>query len=62
MKELNIVITTTLIAILIFVGVEARKVSRGEFISPDPLETTTPIDGRIDTDYLIKLELPADVQ
>ena len=62
MKDINIIITTSLIAILVWVGVEARKVSREEFISPDLLETTIPIDGRIDVDYLIKLERPADVQ
>ena len=62
MKDLNVVIITTLIAILVWVGIEAGRVSRGEFINPDLLETTTPIDGKIDADYLIRLEQPANVQ
>ena len=62
MKELNIIITTTLLALLFRLGLEARAVSRETFIGADLLETTLPIDGTIDTEYLIRLEDPANVQ
>lgn len=60
MKELNLIIITTLLALLVWVGVEAGQVSRETFVSKELLETTTPIDGTIDTDYLLRLK-PADV-
>ena len=62
MNELNVIIVTTLISLLIWVGVEARQVSRETFISPELLESTYPIDGTIDSDYLIRLDFPANVQ
>ena len=62
MKELNIIITTTLLALLFWLGLEAGAVSRETFIGADLLETTLPIDGTIDTEYLIRLEDPANVQ
>jgi len=55
MKELNLIIITTLIAALVWVGVEARQVSRETFVNKDLLETTLPIDGTIDTSYLMGL-------
>ena len=60
MKELNFIIITTLLAVLVWVGVEVRQISRETFVSKDLLETTRPIDGTIDTDYLSELE-PANV-
>lgn len=62
MKELNIIVTTTLLALLFWLGLEARTVSRETFIRADLLETTLPIDGTIDSEYLRTLEDPADVQ
>lgn len=62
MRELNIIITTTLISLLVWVGIEVRQVSKESFINENLLETTLSIDGTIDTDYLIRLENPANVQ
>jgi hypothetical protein len=62
MKEINIIITTTLVAILVWIGIEAQQVSRETFISESLLETTRGIDGTMDTRYLNSLENPANVQ
>ncbi len=56
MREINLIIITTLVAILFWVGLQASEVLRERFVNEQLLEISLPINGTIDTDYLIKLE------
>ena len=61
MKELNLLLTTSLLALLFWIAFEVREASDETFINADLLEISQPIDGTIDIEYLMRLE-PADVQ
>lgn len=59
MKDLLIVIVTTLIIALIWVGTETHKVAQQQVAKNDLLEIATPFNGKIDVDYLEELKEPA---
>jgi hypothetical protein len=58
MKDLIIVISTTLIAFIIWTAVETNKVANQSVVPKDLLEISLPINGRIDTEYLDSLKEP----
>lgn len=59
MKDLIIIITTTLIVALIWIGTETHNVASRQIVTDELLEISTPFNGRIDVDYLNNLEEPA---
>lgn len=58
MKDLKIVIISTLIAFLIWTIVETSKVANQTIAPKDLLEISLPLNGRIDTQYLDSLKEP----
>lgn len=59
MRELNLLMITTLIGLLFWVAAETGRVSKVTFIPDYLLETSLPIDGKIDVEYIVNI-LPAD--
>lgn len=59
MKDLLIIITTTLIVGLIWIGTEVHNIANQQVVTDELLEISTPFNGRIDVDYLKDLKEPA---
>lgn len=55
MKELNLLMTVTLIGLLFWVAAETGQVSRVTFVPDYLLETSLPIDGKIDVEYIVNI-------
>jgi hypothetical protein len=56
MKQLMMVITVTIGVSLIWIGVQAKVNLEKTYIPKNLLEISLPINGRIDTEFLKKLE------
>jgi len=52
MKDLVLLVTTTLIIVLVWTGVETARVAGQSFAPKDLLEIASPISATIDVDYL----------
>lgn len=59
MRELNLLMVVTLIGLLFWVAAETGQVSKASFIPDYLLETSLPIDGKIDVEYIVNIQ-PAD--
>ena len=59
MRDLLIILTTTLIIALIWIGTETHDIATRQVVTDDLLEISTPFNGRIDTEYLKGLKEPA---
>lgn len=59
MRELNLLMVVTLIGLLFWLAAETKQVSKITFIPDYLLETSQPIDGRIDVEYIVNIR-PAD--
>lgn len=59
MKELLILLITTIITLIIWIGMGIKEIQSSPVISPKLLEKAIPINGKIDVEFLKELENPA---
>ncbi len=59
MKDLIIVIITTLTVAIIWVVTETNEIAEQNYVPENLLEISLPIDGTIDTEFLSELKKPA---
>ena len=52
MKDLLVLVATTVIVVLVWTGVETTLIARQSFAPKNLLEISSPINGTIDTEYL----------
>lgn len=56
MKDLIVVILTTTIVVVIWVGMETTEIAEQNYIPENLLEISLPIDGTIDIEFLSSLK------